>query len=483
MAKAHQLFGRTKIICTLGPASGSREAIGAMLRSGMDAVRLNFSHGTHAEHLARLRILRQEAKMAGEPVSVIQDLQGPKIRIGELAAPSVELKPEQQITITTRPVRGDARTLSTTYRHLPKDVKKGDRVLVDDGKIELVVRSSGRNSVELTVVTGGTLTAHKGINLPGVKITAPSLTEKDKEDLEFAVEHGLDYVALSFVRRGADVALLRDLLSRRKRRTPKISIIAKIEKGEAVENIQEIIREADAVMVARGDLGVELPVEDVPLLQKMIVRRCNELGKPVIIATQMLESMIANPMPTRAEASDVANAVLDGADAVMLSGETAIGQYPVTVVQMMDRIIRKTEEQAGAVRGFDPERLPLTHEYDPLSLAACRLAYRLNVSAIVALTHSGLTAERLAKFRPPVRIIAVTDRERVMRRLNLIWGIRGLIVEDLKRDTDGTFGKIEEQLLRDGYVRKGETVVMLAGIPLFEGHPTNTIKVDKIRGA
>lgn len=480
MATTAIAFGKTKIVCTLGPATENPAILKGLIKAGMDVARLNFSHGTHSGHLRMLRALRKAAAGAGEPISVIQDLQGPKIRIGSLKSPSILLKTGSGLKITTRNVPGDESIVSTTYTHLPKDVKRGDRVLIDDGKIELRVEQVRSPEVVLRVVTGGILGPHKGINLPGVAVSAPSLTEKDKNDLTFAFAHDVDYVALSFVRRAHDVASLRDFIIEHGPRGRKIPIIAKIEKGEAIAGIDGILRETDAVMVARGDLGVELPTEDVPLLQKMIVRKCNEAGKPVIIATQMLETMINNPTPTRAEASDVANAVLDGTDAVMLSGETSIGRYPLQAVRMMDRIIRKTEESAGSQSSFRPERIPSTHVYDPLSRAACALADNLKASAIIALTHSGTTAAHVAKFRPGAPIIAVTDREKIMRRLNLIWGIRGLIVEDLKKDTDVTFRKIQEQLLEEGYIHRGETIVMLAGIPLFEGHPTNTIKVDTV---
>ena len=446
----------------------------------MDVARINFSHGTHKEHLSALHFLRKAAQIAGEPVSVILDLQGPKIRIGELTSEEIELKPNQIGILTTKDIRGDGRLLSTNYKHLPKDVKPGDRILLDDGKIHLKVLNVKGRDVRFRVVLGGKLTAHKGINLPGVSVSAPSLTEKDKKDMMFAFKHDIDYIALSFVRRAHDVAALRDFIIEHGPRGRKIPIIAKIEKTEAVTTIDEIIKESDAVMVARGDLGVELPSEDVPLLQKMIVRKCNELGKPVIIATQMLESMINSPIPTRAEASDVANAVLDGADAVMLSGETSIGKYPLEAIKVMESIIRKTEDQTSQYSKFNPDRIPSTHEYDPLCRSACILADQLKASTIVALTHSGATAVHVAKFRPSAHIIAVTDREKIMRRLNPIWGIRGLIVEDLKKDTDVTFRKIQKQLLAEGYIARGETIVMLAGIPLFEGHPTNTIKVDKV---
>jgi pyruvate kinase len=472
-----RVFAKTKVICTLGPVSSSAKVITHMVRAGMGVARLNFSHGTHEEHLAMIQNIRIASEETGEPISIIQDLQGPKIRIGELKTRTIELKVDEAVTITTQECIGDASRFSTTYQHLPTDVRPGDRVLLDDGKVELSVREVHGQDVLLTVIVGGILSAHKGINLPGVNVSAPSLTEKDKEDLLFAFQYEIDYVALSFVRRAADVAHLRDFIIEHGPKGKKIPIIAKIEKGEAIENIDEILKETDAVMVARGDLGVELPTEDVPLLQKMIVRKCNQAGKPVIIATQMLETMIQNATPTRAEASDVANAVLDGADAVMLSGETSVGAYPIQAIQMMDRIIRKTEEQVGKTTKFDPDWLPSTHEYDPLSRSACILADQLKASTIVVLTHS---AAHVAKFRPPARILAVTDRKKIMRRLNLIWGIRGLIVEDLRKDTDETFRKIQEQLLREGYVERGETVVMLAGIPLFEGHPTNTIKVDRV---
>ncbi len=480
MPHSKRVFARTKIVCTLGPACYSSHTISAMIHAGMDVARINFSHGTTTEHRRMLKLLHRSARSAGEPVSLILDLQGPKIRIGKLTTPTIELRPQGIITITTKELDGNENIISTTYRHLPKDVKKGNTILLDDGKIELRVSGVKGNNVLCRIVTGGTLSAHKGMNLPGVSVSAPSLSEKDKEDMMFAFKHDVDYVALSFVRRAHDIALLRDFIIENGPKGRKIPIIAKIEKVEAIANIDAILAETDAVMVARGDLGVELPTEDVPLLQKMIVRKCNELGKPVIIATQMLESMMNNPRPTRAETSDVANAVLDGADAVMLSGETSVGKYPVETVKMMDKIILKTEEQASRYETFDPDWIPSTHEYDPITRSACLLADYVHASAIVALTHSGSTAGHVAKFRPPARIIAVTDREKIMRRLNLIWGIRGLIVGNLKKDTDATFKLIQERLLRDGYVTPGETIVFLAGIPLFEGHPTNTIKVDKV---
>ena len=480
MPTLKRLFAKTKIVCTLGPATKSPAMLTAMIRTGMDVARINLSHGTHAEHLAILGHLRRARKTSGEPVSVIMDLQGPKIRIGNLKTGTIELKPNQRITITTKDVVGDEHVLSTTYKHLPHDVRPGNKILLDDGKIELKALSVKGREVTFRVITGGILSPHKGINFPGIALSAPSMTEKDKKDLLFGFLHDIDYVALSFVRRADDVISLREFIIEHGPRGRKIPIIAKIEKAEAIANFEEILQETDAVMVARGDLGVELPTEDVPLLQKMIVRRCNELGKPVIIATQMLETMINNPTPTRAEASDVANAVIDGTDAVMLSGETSVGKYPLRAIEVMDRIIRKTQDQTAQQQHYDPDWIPSTHEYDPLSKSACLLADQLNASTIVVLTHSGASAAHVAKFRPTARIIAVTDREKIMRRLNLIWGIRGFIIEDLKKDTDKTFKAIQHRLVQEGYIERGETVVMVAGLPLFEGHPTNTIKVDKV---
>jgi pyruvate kinase len=480
MASIRHKFTRTKIVCTLGPAVNTTAKITAMIRAGMDVARINFSHGTHAEHTSTLAMVRKAARASGFPLAVMMDLQGPKIRIGELMTPTVELCAHQHVTITTQSVRGNRDRISTTYRHLPKDVKQGDRILLDDGKIELVVENVRGHEVRCRIVTGGMLSPHKGINLPGVALSTPSLTEKDMEDMQFAFEHDIDYVALSFVRRGHDVASLRDFIIENGPKGRKIPIIAKIEKPEAIQNIDSIIAETDGVMVARGDLGVEMSTEDVPLLQKMIVRKCNELGKPVIIATQMLESMMTNLRPTRAEASDVANAVMDGADAVMLSGETSVGRNPMEAILVMDRIIRKTEDQRTALERFDPDRIPSTHPYDPLTRSACALADYIGSTVIVAITYSGATAAHIAKFRPSSRIIGVTDREKILRRLNLIWGVRGMTVENLKKDTDVTFRMIQKKLLKEGYVKHGDTIVMMAGLPLFEGHPTNTIKMDKV---
>ncbi len=475
-------YGKTKIVCTLGPASSTIDVVEKMIRAGMDVARLNFSHGTHEEHLAMMQTVRQAAERAGEPVTILQDLQGPKIRTGKLVSSPVQLKDGARFTITINDVPGTAERVSTTYQELPKDVKPGDRILMDDGLLELKVISSTPTDVVTEVVHGGPLKEHKGINLPGVTVSAPSLTAKDIEDLEFGIENDIDYVALSFVRTGEDIRRLREIIISKIAKGKKLPIIAKIEKGEAILNIDEIIHEADAIMVARGDLGVECPAQEVPIAQKMVCKKANAAGKPVIIATQMLESMIENPRPTRAEVNDVANAVLDGADAVMLSGETSVGKYVVDVVRTMDSIIRRAEEEYR-------DRLDLPDEisdeqasvFKALGRSACVLAKQIGAAAIVPVTHSGSTAATIAKYRPFGKIIAITDRERIRRRLNLVWGVRSILVSKIA-DTDTTFNTIEQELLRSGYVKKGDYIVMTAGIPLLARGTTNMVKVEKIPG-
>src|SRR3972149_4975221 len=338
-----RLFGHTKIVCTIGPSSQEVDRLVELIQAGMDVARLNFSHGSHEEHLGVIRNMREASKKTGEAITALQDLSGPKIRTGVVQNHSVELKEGQRFIFTIDDIVGDSTRVSTTYHALPKDVRKGDTILVDDGKIKMTVTGATTRDVQCEVLNGGVLKDKKGMNLPGVKVSASSLTDKDLEDLKFGLANDVDYVALSFVRTGEDIKNLREVIIREGKKGIKIPIIAKIEKPQAVENIDAIIAESDGIMVARGDLGVELPPEEVPLVQKMIVRKCNEAGKPVIIATQMLESMIENPRPTRAESNDVANAVLDGADAVMLSAETSVGRYPVEAVQTMDKIIRKAE--------------------------------------------------------------------------------------------------------------------------------------------
>ena len=476
----HNLYGKTKIVCTLGPSSSTVDVIEKMIRAGMDVVRLNFSHSTHEEHRAAMKAVREAAERAGEPIAILQDLQGPKIRTGKLASPEVRLVDGAKFIITINEMAGNAERVSTTYQNLPKDVKPGDTILMDDGLLQLKVLSSTATDVVTEVVHGGILKEHKGINLPGVSVSAPSLTDKDIEDLEFGIANDIDYVALSFVRTGDDIRRLREFIIAKIDKGKKLPIIAKIEKREALDNIDEIIREADAIMVARGDLGVECATEDVPIAQKMICKKANAAGKPVIIATQMLESMIENPRPTRAEANDVANGVLDGADAVMLSGETSVGKYVVEVVRTMDLIIRRAEEEYRDQLDLADEAGEKQAEvFKAIGRAACVLAKQIGAAAIVPITHSGETAKTIAKYRPYGKIIAVTDRERIRRRLNLVWGVRSILVPKIA-DTDTTLATIQQELLKSGYVNKGDYIVMTAGIPLLARGTTNMVKVEKI---
>lgn len=473
--------GNTKIVCTLGPSSNSVEMLMQLIRSGIDVVRLNFSHGTHDDHLTTLNNVNEAVKRSGELVTVLQDLQGPKIRIGEFNVPFIELRGGDTFTITTEPIIGDASIVSTSYAQLAADVHPGDMILLDDGKIRVRVAEVRGNNVRCEVVVGGTLSAHKGINLPNVAVSTPSLTAKDIRDLEFGIKHDVDYVALSFVRTADDIRQLRKEIIARVPKSRFLPIIAKIEKPQAVANIDSIITEADAIMIARGDLGVELPPEDVPMLQKKIITKCNAAGKPVIIATQMLESMINSPTPTRAEANDVANGVVDGADAVMLSGETSVGKYPLETVQIMDRIIRKVEsEQYGTQRILDHMPQGVTSRHDALGRAACVLAEQMNAAAIVCVTHSGETARVVSRYRPQTRILAITDRQKILRRLNLIWGVHGLVIENLEQDSDKALKHIQEKLINTGFINRGEYVVMLAGQPFFARGSTNFIEVEKV---
>ncbi|MBF8248284.1 MAG: pyruvate kinase [Bacteroidetes bacterium] len=474
-------FGSTKIICTIGPASESVDVLVQLIEAGMDVARLNFSHGTYDQHLQVIEHVKEASRRTGEYVTILQDLSGPKIRTGILKNGAEELKTGDLFTFTIEDVSGDGHRVSTTYDRLPADVNIGDTILVDDGKMKFSVVSKTNKDVACKIVNGGRLSNKKGMNLPGVKISVPSHTDKDVEDLKFGLKNDVDYVALSFVRAADDLRQLRDVIIREVQKGKRVPIVAKIEKPEAVEDIDAIIRESDVVMVARGDLGVELPPEDVPVVQKMIVKKCNEAGVPVIIATQMLESMIENPRPTRAEANDVANAVLDGADAVMLSAETSVGKYPVEAVHTMDRIIRKAEEQGKD--HLDITEIPEAQEekvFDAIGRAACVMAKQVGASAIVPLTHSGSTAMNISKYRPHARIIAVTGREKILRRLNLVWGVRGIIIPDFERNSDEAFRRIKDELKSRGYVRSGDYVVFTAGIPLMSKGSTNTIKVEKV---
>ena len=476
------LPGKARIVCTLGPASHDPAVLGRMLEVGMDVARLNFSHGSYDDHAHLIANVRVAAQEAGVPLCIMQDLQGPKIRVGDLAAGFVELVAGSTVSITTDPSPGSPDRIPTSYLNLPRDVHAGDTILLDDGRLRLNVLGASERDVTCEVAVGGKLGSRKGINLPGVPLSIPSFTAKDLEDLAFGIRMDVDYTALSFVRSADDVRALRDAMGRIAGAEAYHPIVAKIEKPQALRNIDAIIAEADGIMVARGDLGVEVPPEEVPLHQKSIIAKCNRAGKPVIVATQMFESMITNPTPTRAEASDVANAVLDGADAVMLSGETSVGAYPVEAVAMMTRIINNVETHAG--REWHVERHASDGERDyheALGRAACVLAEQIHAAAIVTVTQSGTTTRIVAHHRPRIPIVAVTTSASTLRRLNLVWGVQSLLVDQVFPDSDRTLRAVEDRLVAEGLLKSGDMYVLIAGQPLFAGGGTNLIKVERRR--
>ena len=465
---------RTKIVCTLGPASESEEIVGEMIRAGMDVARLNFSHGDHHAHARRLALVRRLAHEEGKEVAVLQDLQGPRLRVGAIASGSTMLREGERFTLTTRQVHGDEHEVTAPYPRLPQDVRPGDRLLLDDGLLELKVEKVTDTDVTCRVVVGGVLRKRKGISLPGVPLSLPALTEKDHDDLAFGLARGVDYVALSFVRRASDIEELRALMSAQGVQVP---IIAKIEKGEAIAAFDDILAVSDGVMVARGDLGVEMPAEEVPIYQKMIICKANAVGKPVITATQMLQSMMDNPRPTRAEASDVANAILDGTDAVMLSGETAVGRYPVEAVRTMARIALTTEQNFPYEEWMRKALTePVTSVTEAISLATCEIACELGAQAIIASTSSGATARAVARHRPTTPIIAITPNEAVQRRLALVWGVHPLLVPRFA-STDEMITTAMESAQEAGLVKTGDRLVITAGVPLFVPGRTNMLQV------
>lgn len=462
---------RTKIVCTLGPATSTYESIRALAEAGMNVARLNFSHGTHEEHAERIALVRSVARDCGKPIALLGDLQGPRIRIGELHAPRV-LEPGDDVTMVYEgfEVPGE---VPVTYAELPQDVKVGDRILVDDGLIEMVVLDIEGARVRARVIHGGPLKSHKGMNLPGIHVSAPSITDKDEADVRFAVEQELDYIALSFVRRAEDLSALRELIP------SWMNVIAKIEKDIALANIESIVRATDGVMVARGDLGVELPFEEVPVAQKKIIALANRLGRPVITATQMLESMISNPRPTRAEASDVANAILDGTDAVMLSAETAAGAYPRLAVEAMSRIIAEVEQHPPAWQFHDPHEPPYGIVNTEFAIAAATVAAvpMLGAPLVVVITKSGFSARIVASHRPPVPILVLTDNPRTCSQLALLWGVIPYAVES--RPSYSEMAKVGKQVVLElGLAAPGDRVIFTAGHPFGVPGTTNLMKVE-----
>lgn len=465
---------KTKIVCTIGPSSESPEVLRELILNGMNVARLNFSHGTHGEHLGKINTIRSISDELGAHVAILQDLCGPKIRVGRVKEPGVRLDPGQAYVLTSRHVEGDKERVSVSYKNLPSDVKPGDRILLADGMMELVVVKTGKNDIFCKVVTGGFLTSNKGINLPTGTIKADAITDKDYNDLLFGLKNNVDYIALSFVRSAKDIIGLKKIIKKAKKNIP---VIAKIEKHEALDDIEEIMKVSDGIMVARGDLGVEIPLESVPNIQKMLVKKANDIGKPVIIATQMLRSMVNSPRPTRAEANDVANAVLDGTDAVMLSEETASGDYPVQAVKFMSRIAEDAE------KNFPHEKylrlMPKKDVSESVSYACCVLADHLDASAIAATTRSGSTATHISKFRPKTKIIALSPEKSAVRRLALYWGcLPSLVIESKGQDnmTDNS----AVSALASGYVSKGDLVVITSGYPEYVEGTTNMMRVVKL---
>ncbi len=467
---------KTKIVATIGPASSSPAMLRRLVESGVDVCRLNFSHGDHDFYAGVIRTIRSIDRELGLHTAIMADLQGPKLRIGEMENGALELKEGAELVITTDPVKGRAGLVSTTYGNFPQDVKKGELVLLDDGKLRLeVVSTDGKKNVTTRVLNGGPLSANKGINLPNTRVSLPSITDKDRSDLDYALEVDVDWVGLSFVRSARDIVDLKHIIAESGKRA---RVIAKIEKPEALADINAIIRASDALMVARGDLGVEIPMEKVPLIQKDLIRRCLRHQRPVIVATQMMESMITSVTPTRAEVNDVANAVLDHADAVMLSAETSVGRYPLEAVQAMNRILVEMETSETL---YHVEHPALQHNErmvtDAICLASVQLAAAVEVKAIVTMTHSGYTAFKISSMRPKANIFAFTSNPAILSMLNLVWGVRAHYY-DRTVSTDDTIADIKDLLRKEHYVKAGDLVVNIASMPIAEKGMSNMLKLS-----
>jgi len=464
---------RTKIVATLGPASSKEEVLVKMVKAGLNVVRLNMSHGSHQEHRERLSLVRKVERKLKVPIPVLIDLCGPKIRIGKLRKEPLFLHRGDIVVLTTKEGK-DQSKIPVNYPNLHKEVKKGEVILLADGALRLKVKKVSGEDIICEVLVGGPLTSHKGVNLPHTKLSVPALTEKDKEDVKFAVEEGADFLALSFVRKAQDILELKSFL---RELSAEIPVIAKIEKPEAVKNIDEILKVADGIMVARGDLGVELPIEKVPVIQKELIRKANRAGKPVIIATQMLKTMVDLPTPTRAEVTDIANAVLDGTDALMLSEETAVGKYPVKVIKTMARVASEAEKIYPYERY---SQFPAENLQDSLAKSACNLTREIKVKAIVPFTRSGASAIAVSKYRPPVPIYAVTHDLQTFRRLNLNWGVYPFLTLPAT-----TTDKIIEESMKvakeKGIAKKGDRIIVLAGAPTGVPGTTNLLKVLTVR--
>ncbi|MEG6590996.1 pyruvate kinase [Paenibacillus barengoltzii] len=470
---------KTKIVCTIGPSSESLENIKKLIMAGMNVARLNFSHGDFEEHGNRIKNIRQASAELGKSIAILLDTKGPEIRTGKLKEEPIELVQDEFITLTTEEILGDKNRISITYKDLPGDVEVGSTILIDDGLIGLTVVDIQGTEIKCRIVNGGTIKSKKGVNVPGVNISLPGITEKDANDIKFGIEQGIDFIAASFVRKASDVLEIRQLLEQHN--ATHIQIISKIENQQGVDNLDEILEVSDGLMVARGDLGVEIPAEDVPLVQKRMIEKCNRVGKPVITATQMLDSMQRNPRPTRAEASDVANAIFDGTDAIMLSGETAAGKYPVESVLTMSRIAEKAESALEYreifVKQSNAQQTTVT---EAISQAVANSALELNAKAIITSTETGYTARMVSKYRPKAPIIAVTTENQTLRRLALNWGVTP-VKGDIASTTDEMFDKAMKGGLDSGLVKEGDLVVITAGVPLGRSGSTNLVKIGQIR--
>ncbi|MFA7272481.1 MAG: pyruvate kinase [Crocinitomicaceae bacterium] len=471
------LSKKTKIVATLGPASNQPAVLKEMFLQGVNVCRLNFSHGSHEDHLANIQLIRKLNQETGLNVAILADLQGPKIRTHEIENNGVELVEDAEVSIVSERVLGTKDLFSISYERLPKDIRPKERILLDDGKIILEAISTDGITIKAKVINGGILSSKKGVNLPNTKISMPSLTEKDKEDLKFALEQDVDWIALSFVRSARDIIELKHLISQAK---AKAKVISKIEKPEALKDIDDIIDQSDAVMVARGDLGVEIPYQNVPLIQKMLINKCRLNAKPIIVATQMMESMIENITPSRAEVNDVANAVLDGADAVMLSGETSVGKHPIEVIRTMANIVSEMETFDGI---YNKEELPEKNQErfitDSICFNAVRLAQRTDTNAIITMSFSGYTAYKIASQRPKAPVFVFTSNRDILTQLNLIWGVHAFFY-DKTVSTDHTIADIKYLMKKQGLLKLGDLVINIASIPLEESGKSNMLKLSYV---
>jgi pyruvate kinase len=467
---------KTKVIATLGPATSTKEVLSQLISAGVDVCRVNFSHGSYEDHGRVIRYIREINEEKGFHTAILADLQGPKLRIGEVENNGVELIKGNDIIFTTHKLIGTAAKVYITYPQFPQDVKVGETILVDDGKIVLKVKDTNKDDeVVATVMHGGILSSKKGVNLPNTKVSLPCLTKKDLEDLKFALDNDIEWIGLSFVRRASDILELKHIIQKNNKNA---RVVAKIEKPEAIDEIDDIIKNTDALMVARGDLGVEIPMENLPLIQKMLVKKCLEASIPIIIATQMMESMITNYNATRAEVNDVANSVMDGADAVMLSGETSVGAFPVRVIETVQKIISRVEGFEGIYhKQHKSSSSKVRMISDAICYNACTMAEQTNASAIVGMTHSGYTAFRISSFRPKANIFIFTGNKALLNTLSLIWGVKGFFYDKLVR-TDHTISDIKNILKKQGYISSDEVIINVASIPMHEFGRANMLKVS-----